>query len=128
MARNFSRRVFAIVHAGRTDLGKGPGNLLTRVCDHLFGSRWAPPSGSAIMPSITLSSRRSWAVMRMLVAASASARRVVPEDGGGPFRRDHRIDGMFQHVDLVGGGDRDGVAGARPRRWIHTPHMERIRR
>ncbi|MNU70231.1 hypothetical protein D3C71_596330 [compost metagenome] len=40
------------------------------------------------------------------------AGRIAPENGGGTFRRDHRIDRMFEHVDAVAGGDRDCAARA----------------
>ena len=40
------------------------------------------------------------------------AGRIAPEDGSGAFRRDHRVDGVFEHVDAVAGGDGDCAARA----------------
>ena len=55
---------------------------------------------------------RSCAVIFMLVAASLARRGIAPQDRGRTLGRDHRIDRVLQHVDAVGGGDRDRAARA----------------
>src|SRR4029077_2733469 len=37
---------------------------------------------------------------------------IAPQDRRGAFRRDHAVDGVLQHDHAVGGGNRDGAAGA----------------
>ena len=70
--------------------------------------RPARPRSPSMMPNFT----RSCAVIFMLVAASWARDGVAPQDRGRGLGRGDRVDRMFEHQHLVGGGDGDRAARA----------------
>src|ERR1700730_4555010 len=70
-------------------------------------SRWAPPTGSVMITSMTPNWSRSWAVIFMLVAASialAESRHRMDAGGSG--------DRMREHQEAVCAGEGNGAARA----------------
>ena len=68
-------------------------------------STWAPPSGSGIIPSISLSIKEIGRGDFQRVRGYFGFRGIPPHDRSASLRRNHRINGIFEHQHAVANGD-----------------------